>query len=153
MAKQPLAYPLGRAHYGKETPTGAAKLFGYRGKVTAIEGAEWIFGGLMCQKPDICTCHNLRYDMDYFARHWLPTNQIHSVVVLDANANVIARLGRYGNVDDTAKDAEAGGDGLRFIWPRGVAASDAELYVADTANRRILKAAIKYAAEEELPVP
>jgi hypothetical protein len=146
-------FPRGRAYYGEDLPETAAKLKGYRGKVKAIEGPEWIFGGLMCQKPDICTCHNLRYDMDYFARHWLPANQLYSVVVLDANANVIARLGRYGNVDDTTEDVKEGRDGLRFAWPRALSVSDSALYVADTANRRILKARIAYHAEEELPLP
>jgi hypothetical protein len=146
-------FPRGRACYGTDVPEAAVTLKGYRGKVQAIAGAEWIFGGLMCQRPDICTCHNLRYDMDYFARHWLPANQLYSIVVLDANANVIARLGRYGNADDTAADQEAGRDGLRFVWPRAVAVSDTALYVADSGSRRILKAALGYAAEETIPLP
>jgi len=133
-------FPRGRAYYGEEMPEGAVRLQGYRGHVRSIEGAEWIFGGLMCQRPDICTCHNLRYDMDYFARHWLPANQLHSVVVIDANANLIARLGRYGNVDDKAKDIQSGGDGLRFVWPRAIAVSDTALYVADHGNCRIVRA-------------
>jgi len=146
-------FPRGRAYYGEDAPETAAKLKGYRGKVQAIEGAAWIFGGLMCQKPDICTCHNLRYDMDYFARHWLPANHLYSVVVIDANANVIARLGRYGNVDDTQADLKSGRDGLRLVWPRAVAVSDKALYIADTGNRRILKAALSYHTEKTLPVP
>jgi len=146
-------FPRGRAHYGSEVPEGVAVLKGYRGTVQAIEGAEWIFGGLMCQRPDICTCHNLRYDVDYFARHWLPANHLYSVVVIDANANLIARLGRYGNVDDTAKDIQTGGDGLRFAWPRALAVSDGALYVVDQGNRRILRAAIGYYTEAEVALP
>jgi hypothetical protein len=146
-------FPRGRAHYGQDIPKAAVRLKGYRGKVQAIEGAEWTFGGLMCQRPDICTCHNLRYDMDYFARHWLPANQLYSVLILDSNANVIARLGRYGNLDDTAADVKAGRDGLRFVWPRAVAVSDSALYVADTGSRRILKAVLSYAAEETVSLP
>jgi hypothetical protein len=91
--------------------------------------------------------------MDYVARHWLPANQLHSVVVIDANANLIVRLGRYGNVDDTAKDIQAGGDGLRFVWPRAVAASDTALYVADHGNRRILRAMLSYAAVATVGLP
>jgi hypothetical protein len=121
--------------------------------VKGIEGALWIYGGLACQTPDICSCHNIRYDMDYFARHWLPANHLYSIMVLDANGNRVARLGRYGNVDDTDKDVEEEKDGLRFVWPRAVAVSDAALYVADTGNRRILKALIGYEAEEEVSAP
>jgi len=146
-------FPRGRAYYGEDVPETAVRLKGYRGHVQAIEGAQWIFGGLMCQRPDICTCHNLRYDMDYFARHWLPANHLYCVAVLDANANLVARLGRYGNVDDTARDIAAGGDGLRFAWPRAVAVSDTALYVADQGSRRILKAALSYHAEETAEIP
>ena len=142
-------FPRGTACYTKEPPTGAAKLTGYRGKIWGIAGAEWVLPVLSCQTPDICTCHNTRYDMDYFARHWIPANQLHSVMVLDANGNRIARVGRYGNVDDA--DEKYGK--IHFAWMRAIAVSDGALYVADNANRRILKAAIKYAAEEELPVP
>ena len=78
---------------------------------------------------------------------------LYSVVVIDANANVIARLGRYGNVDDTQADLKSGRDGLRLVWPRAVAVSDKALYIADTGNRRILKAALSYHTEKTLPVP
>jgi hypothetical protein len=107
----------------------------------------------MCERPDICTRHNLRYDMDYFARHWLPANHLYSIAVLDANANLIVRLGRYGNADDTAKDLKAGGNGLRFAWPRAVAVSDTALYVADRGSRRILKATIGHHAQAEVALP
>lgn len=147
------SFPLGKAHYGKSVPAGAAKVEGGRGRVTAVEGAQWMYGGLVCQTADECTCHNVRYDMDYFARHWLPANQLYSVIVLDANGNRIARLGRYGNVDDTEEDVKAGRDGLRFCWPRALCVSDGALYVADAANRRILKAAISYHAEHVVPIP
>jgi hypothetical protein len=91
--------------------------------------------------------------MDYFARHWLPANHLYSIAVLDANANLIARVGRYGNADDTVNDVKAGGDGLRFVWPRAVAVSDSVLYVADQGNRRILKATIGYHAQAEVDLP
>jgi hypothetical protein len=91
--------------------------------------------------------------MDFFARSWLPANQSFSVIVLDANGNRIARLGRYGNVDDTERDLKSGRDGLRFGWMRAVAVSDKAMYVADTANRRILRAALRYEAEETVALP
>jgi hypothetical protein len=91
--------------------------------------------------------------MDSFARHWLPANHLYCIAVLDANANLIARLGRYGNVDDTTKDIEGGGDGLCLVWPRAVAVSDRALYVTDQGNRRILKAALSYAVEQTVALP
>jgi hypothetical protein len=146
-------FPRGVASYGKETPAGYAKLVGYRSGPTGFKGLLWIWGGLVCQTPDICTCHNIRYDMDYFARHWIPSNQFYGISVLDANGNRIARLGKYGNVDDTDEDVKEKRDGLRFVWVRALAASDTALYATDVGNHRILKAAIGYAAEETVPAP
>jgi hypothetical protein len=68
--------------------------------------------------------------------------------------NRVARFGRYGNVDDSEDDIKTGkGDGIRIAWMRAVAASDVALYVVDPGNRRILRAALSYAAEETVPVP
>ena len=70
-------------------------------------------------------------------------------ILLDANGNRIPRVGRYGNVDDA--DETCGK--IHFAWIRAVAVSDTAVYVVDQPNRRILKAALKYAAEENAPVP
>jgi len=91
--------------------------------------------------------------MDYFARYWIAGNHVKSVVVIDSNGNRMARLGRYGNIDDTDADVKAGKDGLRFAWMRAVAVSDTALYVTDEYNHRILKAVLYYSAEEILPLP
>jgi hypothetical protein len=128
----------------------AVKLGAGQGEVRP--GALWAYGGITNQTRD-CMCHSISYDMDYFARHWIPANQLGSVMVIDSNGNRVARLGRYGNVDDTDADVKAGKDGLRFVWSRAVAVSDTALYVTDTGNHRILKAALKYAAEEVVPLP
>ena len=40
-----------------------------------------------------------------------------------------------------------------IAMPRAVAVSDSAVYVLDYDNRRILKAALTYAAEETVPVP
>lgn len=147
-------FPLGTTTYpAKGTPAPAGGLVFTRDAKTerVMHGALWAYPGLVAQIND-CSCHNVRYDMDYYARHWLVGNQLHSVVVLDANGNRIARLGRYGNVDDTDKDIKAGKDGLRFAWMKAVAVSESALYVVDIYNRRILKAALTYAAEETVPL-
>ncbi len=91
---------------------------------------------------------NARYDTDYWARTFIPANTVHSVMVLDANGNRVARLGKYGNVDDTDADVKAGRDGLRFAWIRSLAVSDRAFYAVDHANHRILKAKLIYGAEE-----
>jgi len=144
-------FPLGRTYYKeeKDVPATALKV---SGRYSAVDGALWMWGGLICQTDGNCSCHQVRYDMDYFARHWIPANQVYSVMVIDANGNRIVRLGRYGNVDDTEEDIKAGGDGLRFAWPRALCVSDTALYVCDHGNRRILKAKIYYVVEETIPI-
>jgi hypothetical protein len=122
--------------------------------VKAVHGAEnallWLYPGVVCQTDGgSCTCHMLRYDMDYFARHWIPANYLGSVMVIDANANIVVRVGRYGNVDD----ADPACGKIHFVWPRALCVSDTALYVADPAARRIVKAALKYAAEESVALP
>ena len=148
-------FPLGERIAGEEAPPDAVKVKWGRYRPNEpgyITGAEWVFGGVSGQALD-CTCNHVRHDMDLWARSWVPANPLYSVIVLDANANPIARIGRYGNVDDTERDLREGRDGIRLCWPRAAAASDNALYVVDTGNRRILKAAISYAAEQTVALP
>jgi len=131
----------------KGTPgADAMKVAGYR---TAADGALWIYGAAPGSAGKTCACDHNRFDLDDWARSWIPLNQLNSVMVLDANGNRIMRIGRYGNIDDA--DETCGK--IHFAWIRTTAASDTALYVVDSGNRRILKAALKYAAEEELPLP
>jgi hypothetical protein len=118
------------------------------GKGEELPGATWVYGGVSSSMRG-CYCHQTRHDMDPWARAWLPSNQFYSVTVLDSNMNRIARIGRYGNVDDA--DPKCGK--IHFAWLRAVAVSDVALYAADHGNRRIVRAALSYAAEETVPVP
>jgi hypothetical protein len=142
-------FPLGG--WCDKDATGAASVttsdYGGKGN-NFLSGTHWIYGGITCQCSGACSCHNARYDMDYFARSFIPANQLNSIMVLDSNGNRIARLGRYGNVDDSEADLKEKKDGLRFAWMRAVAVSDAALYVCDHGNRQIMRAALSYAAEE-----
>lgn len=103
-----------------------------------INGPLWVYGGMTDAIGSDCTCHNSRFDQDGWARSWIPARQLNSLVVIDANGNRIARIGRYGNVDD---------EGIRFAWVRAVAVSDKYVYANDVGNNRILKAKITYENE------
>lgn len=151
-------FPLGEVRTGLEAPPGAVKLtmrrVGPPKEPGFATGALWAYGGIVGQCAGSCRCNHTRHDMDFFARSWIPANQCFSVMVLDANGNRIARFGRYGNVDDSEADVKTKrGDGIRLAWMRSVAVSDEALYVADTGNRRVLRAALSYAAEETVPLP
>ena len=133
---------------------GEAKVKLSRGKPFEVPGALWAYGGITGQSSGDCQCHHQRFDMDFFARSFIPSAQLASVTVLDSNMNRVARFGRYGNVDDGEADLKSGkGDAIRIAWMRAVAASDAALYVVDPGNRRSLRATLTYAAEEGVPVP
>jgi hypothetical protein len=112
-----------------------------RPKVEKLPGSLWAYGGIIAQCGGACQCNHVRNDMDYFARVFVAANQCYSVMVLDANMNLIARVGRYGNVDD---------EGIGIAWPRAVVASDKALYIGDHAARRIVRATLGYEVEEEL---
>jgi hypothetical protein len=151
-------YPLGRVSEGEEAPPDAVKLtmsnIGPPRQPGFVAGALWAYGGVVGQSAGDCRCNHIRHDMDFFARSWIPANQCFSVMVLDSSGNRIARLGRYGNVDDSETDVkQKRGDGIRLAWVRAVAVSDTALYVADAGNRRILRAALSYHVEAALPLP
>lgn len=136
-------FPVGKLFHEKDTPADATKLAITPQGMGAVIGAQWVYGSVINQGRS-CSCNHGRFDLDGYARSWVPANQLCSVMVLDANGNRIARIGKYGNVDD---------EGIRFAWVRAVAASDSALYAMDFDNRRILKAALSYAAEETVSVP
>jgi hypothetical protein len=153
-------YPLGIFHgklgyYGGSTKPAPADALKMTWGATPIQvsGALWAYYGVPNQAANDCNCEHSRFHLDRFARSWVPATQVCAVMVLDSNGNRIARLGKYGNVDDTEADVKNGNDGLRFVFPRAVAASDTALYAMDFGNRRILKAAISYAVEETVQVP
>jgi hypothetical protein len=138
---------------GGKYPLSSGGFVAGKRSVKVTDGALWAYGGLTSQVPASCSCHNVRWELDPWARSWIPANHLNSVMVIDANGNRIARLGRYGNVDDSEKDIEEEeGDGLRFAWMRALCVSDAALYVWDQSNMRILKAKLEYHAEEEAPL-
>ncbi|MCX7806710.1 MAG: hypothetical protein N3A38_16220, partial [Planctomycetota bacterium] len=111
--------------------------------------ALWAFAGISNASGGDCSCNHNRFDLDGYARSWIPTRHLCSVLVLDANCNLVARFGRYGNIDDA--DPRCGG--IHLVNPRGVAVSDTGLYILDADQRRLFKAALSYAAEETAPVP
>jgi hypothetical protein len=117
--------------------------------VKTREGSLWTLPHALPGFSAGCTCFNNRHAMDYWARTWIGASHLLSVLVVDANGNLVARIGRYGNVDD----ADPACGRIHFGWLRAVAVSDNALYVCDRPNRRIVKAALKYAVEETVPLP
>ena len=109
----------------------------------------WAYPGFSALGGSACTCGHSMFDTDPYGRTFVPQVHLYSVGVLDANGNKVLRIGRYGNVDDADEKCE----GLHLTWPRAVAVSDTAAYILDYGNRRVLKAALSYEAEETIPVP
>jgi hypothetical protein len=132
------------------------------------EGAEWFYGGLgwagfnAAEVGGGCACWNCRFDLDYFARSFVPETEHYSVAVLDTNGNLILRIGKYGNVDDGVpliphseirNPHSLGGDevGLFYACYVGVH-TDRRLFIADGGNARLLSVKLGYHAEEKIPL-
>ncbi|HOX06364.1 MAG TPA: hypothetical protein PK280_08185, partial [Planctomycetota bacterium] len=122
-----------------------------RGRFEA-QGLEWShFGASMIQpalarsekSPYCCQCWAARFDLDGFDRVFLPDQLRCAVEVLDANGNVLTRLGGYGNADDA---------GVALADPRSVMVTDEAAYIGDAANGRILRVELGYRAKANCPV-
>ncbi|MCX7804559.1 MAG: hypothetical protein N3A38_05140, partial [Planctomycetota bacterium] len=135
-----------------------------------VKGALWIHPGISQINLHYCNCENTRFDVDPYGRVWYPDLGRYRVGVLDANGNLIATFGGYGNAesrgsDSPVMDPETGkirprrpGDPpdlkspfaqpeIAFAWLIGVGATDRYVYMGDSLNRRMLRARVVYAAE------
>jgi RNA polymerase sigma-70 factor (ECF subfamily) len=119
----------------------------------AFTGVAWEYRGHAPSQPKDCGCCHSLFGSDGFDRLYVPAMHLYSVMVLDANGNVIMRLGRYGNADGQGKGSLAPEPDIALSWVLAVEASDRALYISDQGNQRILKAAIGYAVEEAVPAP
>jgi hypothetical protein len=129
---------------------------------TWVEGAEWVFGGVgWCGKDRSaygCDCWNIQFDVDEYARTFAPEIDRYSVVALDANGNVVLRMGRYGNIDEGRPLIKDGGppaprpigsDELTLFHGAYVAVdTDRRLYVVDNGNHRVASVRLSYHATE-----
>jgi hypothetical protein len=159
---------------GKPTHYAGVRYAG-RGKPVRVENLSWDYGGVVPLVQGGCTCLTSLFDLDRFERVFVPAGQTCSVNVLDANGNLILRVGRYGNVDSRGADSSVpdpktgllrprrpedpknpasplAEPDLAFIWPCYVAVTDEAMYVEDNENQRLVRAVLGYAAEETVPV-
>ncbi len=118
-----------------------------------VENAEWFYGGLGFAGKNAgrsgggCDCYNARFELDYLRRSFAPEVDHHSVAVLDANGNLIMRIGRYGNADSRGPESPAplGGDEVGLFYAPYVAVhTDHRLFIADPGNARVLSVTLDY---------
>jgi hypothetical protein len=145
------------------------------GRNVRIKNMLWDYPGASPVRQGGCTCHRSTISLDGFERVFVPAAQTCSVNVLDANGNIVARIGAYGNADCRGPDSPVPdprtgelrprrpGDptGLEsplaepdvaFVGPSYTAVTDEALYALDRGNARIVRAALEYHAEEMVDI-
>jgi sugar lactone lactonase YvrE len=147
------------------------------GSPLAVEGLRWQYGGVSPATMKGCVCGNSRFGLDGFERAFVPAMQTFTVNALDANGNLIVRIGGYGNADSRGKDSpvidpKTGllrpkraddpadlkppkelGERIGFRWVSYVDVTDEALYTFDYNASRIVRCTLGYAAEETAPLP
>ena len=110
------------------------------------EGVEWAWYGASmivaaldrcAYAPYNCLCKAPRFDIDDFARVYVPDQLRCRIVVLDTDGRLITSFGRYGNIDDRGPE-------VTFADPRTVMVSDEAAYVGDERNDRVVKVRLDY---------
>ncbi len=113
------------------------------------------------KNPDFgCDCCHSSFDLDYFARAFVPEVEHCSVGVLDSNGNLILRVGTYGNVEDgkpligkngPPQTRSIGRDEVALFYaPHLAVHSDRRLFIADLGNERILRVKLGYYTSKEI---
>jgi RNA polymerase sigma factor (sigma-70 family) len=173
-------FPVGRirqqSHSAKDDLGGKPTHVSQRSGVLRAENMAWTFGGMSFLTQEGCRCRRASFDVDRFERVFLPKHITHSVDILDANGNVIARAGERGNIDNRGreslvKDPKTGilrqrepndpqniespfaKPSLTFIEPQHLGVTDEALYVMDSEAKRLRRVALGYHAEETVPAP
>jgi len=106
-----------------------------------VDGALWSYFGVSMIRParprSGCQCWTPRFDLDDFARVFVPDELRSRIIVLDTNGNELMTFGRYGNADDH-------GPGIPLADPRTVMVSREAAYIGDMTNQRVVRAKLSY---------
>jgi hypothetical protein len=145
------------------------------GQPVAIENMLWQYGGPLINQT-ACTCGLGYFDLDGFERLFVPSVPTCTLNVLDANGNLVMRVGGRGNADSLGKDSPVpdpktgllrprraddpadlrsplADPEIGFMAPRYAAVTDEAVYVHDQENERIVRVGIGYHAEETTALP
>ena len=126
---------------------------GFSVRPVKVTGAQWLYYGM----SPLPAAEPGRYDapgagtsarlvVDPYGRVFVPDALRFSVVMLDSAGNLLNRIGRYGNADDS-------GEGIRFAWPACLDVAEGKLYVSDRVNQRISIIDFEYAQEVMVSLP
>lgn len=129
-----------------------------------LEGAEWCYGGVgfmsRSQGQNECWCLNANFALDRLGRSFVPETSHYTIAVLDANGNLMLRIGQYGNEEDgvplvrkgaSPNARSIGGDEVALCQPLMVGVyTDRRLFVSDPGNARLISVKLDYHASERV---
>ena len=129
-----------------------------------VNKAEWFYGGVgfAAFNGPGCACWRCHFALDHFARSFAPEMDQYSVAVLDANGNLILRVGQYGNPNDGVplirqggppRPRPIGGDEVGLFHAGYVNThTDRRLFISDLGNARLLSVKLGYHRTVRIPL-
>ena len=95
-----------------------------------------------------CACQTPRFDVDDFGRLYIPNALSCCVQVMDNAGNQILTFGGYGNFDSQGPGSKISDPAIPLAYPVAAKASFKHIYVADSANRRVVRIDPTWAIEQ-----
>jgi hypothetical protein len=146
-----------------------------KGQRISWEDTDWdrfIEGGLkayplLSSFSSFCACKTPRFDVDDYGRLYIPNALTCSVQVVDNEGNEIMKFGDYGNFDSQGPESGSTGSppdtlstskgkspkpAIPTAYPMTAKVSFKHIYVADEANRRVVRVDPTWKAEETCEV-
>jgi hypothetical protein len=76
----------------------------------------------------------------------------YKVATIDANGNLVTRIGQYGNADSAGPGSPVPleGDGVGLFHPFLATRTDRKLFIADPGNNRIVSVKLGYHVAEKV---
>ena len=115
-------------------------------------GGELLYYGTSPVPFGHCVCPAAQFDLDGFARAFVPDAQNYCVKVLDTAGNLLTALGGYGNRDSRGPESAVPVPDIPIRSPSAIAAGNNALYVFDGPNQRVVRVRLVYAASQSAPV-
>lgn len=145
----------------ENAPPGAlAFRSGYLKREVRVVGAHWRYCGVgIIPTSDLnwgdpcCVCLTSRLVADEYGRVFAANCFRFGVEMLDTNANLITRIGHYGNADSAGTGSKVPEPQIAFAWPAFVSVANGKLYVSDSVNRRVTVVRFDHEAVAECKIP
>ncbi len=126
------------------------------GATAVYPGVGPFSGGGFGGNPSSCVCRVSRFGIDGFGRLVYANAVTCSATLIDNAGNKIVEFGGYGNFDSQYANGEAkaavGTPEIPLAWPTGAGISEKAIYVLDTYNKRVVRAEMRWGAEEVVEV-